>query len=332
MKRGMRRNDVVVGAVVVLGIVLIAAGTIWLKGARLGREEREVQARFTEVGRLLPGNGVKLRGVTIGQVERIELEQGAGAVLVTMRISAEVPLPEDPVVLLSMESFFGDWQAEILPRRSYPFYEYLEAPDPVILPGYSLPDISRLTAVADRIAQNMAILSDRVETAFTEETALNIREAIENINQVSEELTGLVGGQQRAIQEVADNLQETTQALGEAAETVQRAFAQVETAIGNDRLVSIVGNVERATAQTDSLSRELLAMSRDLKSAAAAADSTFASVGEITRRIERGEGSIGRLLNDTMLYVGLRESSLELQALLRDIRENPRKYITVRVF
>ncbi|MGH7506079.1 MAG: MlaD family protein [Longimicrobiales bacterium] len=332
MKRGMRRNDVVVGLVVVLGIVVIVVGTIWLKGARLGQEEREVRARFSEVGQLLPGNAVKLRGVPIGRVEEIELEAGEQAVIITLSIVGDVSLPEDPVVLLSPESFFGDWQAEILPRRSNPFYNYAESPDAQILPGYSLPDISRLTAVADRIAQNMAVLSDRVQTAFTEETALNIRQAIENISQVSEQLTGLVSGQQRAINEVADNLQETTEALGAAAETVQRAFAQVDSAIGDDRLVAIVRNVEQATAQVDSLATELLVMSRDLKAASASADTTFAAVGAIAQRIERGEGSLGRLLADTMLYIGLRESSLELQALLRDIRENPGRYLTVRIF
>jgi len=332
MKRGMRRNDVVVGLVVVLGIVVIVAGTIWLQGMRLGQEQREVQARFTEIGQLLPGNEVKLRGVPIGRVDDIALEQDGRAVIITLSIQGEVPLPEDPVVLLSPESFFGDWQAEILPRRNYPFYNYTESPDPSVLPGYSLPDISRLTAVADRIAQNMAVLSDRVQTAFTEETALNIREAIENISQVSEELTGLVSGQQRVFQQVADNLEETTEALGAAAETVQRAFAQVESAIGEDRLVEIVQNVERSTAQVDSLATELLTMSRDLKAAAASADTTFAAVGSIASRIERGEGTIGRLLGDTMLYYGLRESTIELQALLRDIRENPRRYITIRVF
>jgi phospholipid/cholesterol/gamma-HCH transport system substrate-binding protein len=93
-----------------------------------------------------------------------------------------------------------------------------------------------------------------------------------------------------------------------------------------------VGSVERTTARTDTLARELLAMSRDLKIAAASADTTFAAVNDIALRIQRGEGTIGRLLADTMLYYGLRESSIELQALMRDIRENPSKYITIRVW
>src|SRR5690606_29526591 len=192
-----RRNDVAVGAVVILGIALILGGVIWLKDAGFGREEIRIQARFREVGQLLDGNAVKLRGVKVGSVDRIELEPTGAAVIVTMRVRDDVRLPEDPVVLLSPESMFGDWQAEIYPRRSFPQYEYAEAPDPSVLPGYALPDISRLTAVADQIAQNMAVLSERFELAFTDETAANIRLAIENIQQVSGELTGLVSGQQR---------------------------------------------------------------------------------------------------------------------------------------
>lgn len=329
---GRRRSDVVVGVVVLLGIALVLLGVIWLKGSGFGREEQTLRARVREVGQLLEGGSVKLHGVPIGRVDEIELDPSGGGVILTMRIRSDVRLPEDPVVLLSPESMFGDWQAEIVPRRQFATYDYAEPRAAGVLPGYTLPDMSRLTQVADQIAQNMAILSDRFELAFTEETADNVRRAIENIQLVSGQLTDMVGGQQRAIDEVAANLREATETLGRAAETVQRAFAQVETAVGEDRLIGIVGNVERTTASTDSLTRELLAMSRDLQAAAVTADSTLRALGAIAARMERGEGSLGKLLQDTMLFVGLRESSIELQSLLRDIRENPRKYITVRVF
>lgn len=327
-----RRSDVWVGAVVLLGIILVVLGILWLKGSGFGREEQTVQARFREVGQLLTGSNVKLHGVPIGRVQEISLDPTGGGVIVTMRIRSDAPLPEDPVVLLSPESMFGDWQAEIVPRRDFPEYAYAEPRDATTLPGYSLPDISRLTAVADQIAQNMAVLSERFEVAFTEQTADNIRAAIENIQRVSERLTGMVGSQERAVNELADKLREATETLGQAAETVQRAFAQVEVAVGEDRLIQIVQNVERATARTDSLTAELLVMSEDLRRAALVADSTLTAVGAIASAAQRGEGSLGRMLQDTTLFVGLRESSLELQALLRDIRENPRKYITVRVF
>jgi phospholipid/cholesterol/gamma-HCH transport system substrate-binding protein len=327
-----RRNEVVVGAVVLLAIALLIVGTIWLKGTGFGREETEIRARFGQVGQLLKGNAVKLRGVPIGRVESIELDPAGTGVIITMAVDSRVRFPEDPVVILSPESMFGDWQAEIFPRRNFASYDYAEDPDPTVLPGYSLPDISQLTAVAADIADNMSTLSDRFEIAFTDETADNIRKAIQNIQQVSDQLTGMVDRQQRAIDEVATNLSQTSESLGKAAETVQRAFAQVETAVGDDRLVSIVANVERASAQTDSLTRELLSTSRQLRAVAATADTTFRSVGAVADRINRGEGSLGRLLADTSLYYGVVETNAEIARLLKDIRENPRRYINLRIF
>jgi phospholipid/cholesterol/gamma-HCH transport system substrate-binding protein len=327
-----RRNEVVVGLVVLAGIAVIIFGTMWLRGLVLGREEVEVQARFREVGQLLTGSAVKFRGVPIGRVEAIALEPTGAAVIVTMSISAAVRLPPDPVVILAPESMFGDWQAEIVSRSQFRFYEYAESLDPDLLPGYALPDMSRLTAVADQIARNLATISDRFEIAFTEETAHNVREAIENIQEVSEQLTGLVGSQQAAIDEVARNLEQTSEAAGRAALTMQRAFAEVEEAIGGGRLTGIMENVERASESTDSLIAILVAASVDMRSTAVRADSTLRQVGSIAAAVDRGEGTLGLLLRDTALYYNLVETNVEVQALLSDLRRNPRRYINLRIF
>ncbi|MBI4409453.1 MAG: MCE family protein [Gemmatimonadetes bacterium] len=327
-----RTNEIVVGAVIVLGIALLIFGTLWLQGVGFGREEVVTQARFREVGQLLHGNAVKLRGVPIGRVEDIYLESGGEWVIVAMKIESDVVLPVDPVVLLAPESMFGDWQAEIFPRSRYPLYDYSESTDPQVIPGYALPDISRLTAVADQIAGNLAVLTERVEIAFTEETALNVRRAIENIQEVSEQLTGLVDKQQRTMDQVAANLETTTRTLGEAAETVRRAFAQVEAAISHGELAAIIDDVQRTTAQLDSLSNVMTAASQDFRSTVQRADSTFRIVHSIATAVRSGEGTAGRLLQDTTLYSELRQTNALVRALVEDFQKNPRKYINLSIF
>jgi phospholipid/cholesterol/gamma-HCH transport system substrate-binding protein len=327
-----RRNEVMVGLAVILGLLLIVFGTLWLQGVQFGREEATLQARFREVGNLLPGGTVKYRGVPIGSVESIAIEPGGAAVIVTMSIDGEVRLPEDPVVVLSPESFFGDWQAEIAQRAMLPAWEFLEAPDPRVLPGFALPDMSRLTATADEIANSLARLSARFELAFTDETALNIREAIDNIQDASEQIAGLISQQQAVIEDVSRNLERTSEAAGQAAVIMQRAFAEVEAAIGGGRLTAIVQNVERTTARTDSLGAFLLTASRDLRGTTAVADSTFRSLNALLADIEQGEGTLGMLLRDTTLYFSLIQSNVEVQSLLRDIRRNPRRYINLTIF
>ncbi len=325
-------SEVRVGLVVILGIVVIVFGTLWMQDWSFGKEEREIQAWFREVGQLQNGNAVKMRGVPIGEVTDISLDSRSAGVIVTARISADVVLPDDPVLLLSPESLFGDWQGEIYPRSRYPFYNYAISPEPGVMPGYSLPDISRLTAVADRIAENLAVITDRVDIAFTDETAVNIRETINNIQEVTAQLTELVQAQEQTVEDLATGLETTTLTFQEAAETARRAFVQVENAIAGGELTTIVDNVATMTAQMDTLSRELTAISGDLGGAMAAADSSFGSLNAIMADLEQGEGSLGMLLRDTVLYNDLVLTSSLVQDLLQDFQRNPQKYINLRVF
>ena len=326
------KNETKVGLVLMAGIALIVLGTLWLQDWTLGDQQQDVQAWFREVGQLQDGNAVKLRGVPIGEVTGVALDSRSTGVIVEMSVSSEVILPDDPVVLLSPESLFGDWQAEIFPRSRFPFYNYAISPEPGVLPGYSLPDVSRLTAVADRIAENLAVITDRVDLAFTDETAVNIRDAINNVQEVTAQLTQLVQTQGRTVENLAAGLETTTQTFQEAAQTAQRAFVQIETAIAGGELTTIVDNIETTTAQLDTLSRSLAVMSEEMRSAVVSADSTFESLHDVVQGIEQGQGSLGLLLQDTTLYRDLVITSTLVQDLLRDFQRNPRKYINLRVF
>lgn len=326
------RDEVLVGLAIVGAIALIVVGTLWLKGKALGQEETELQARFREVGLLADGNPVKMRGVPVGKVVQIELEPDGDAVLVTMRVHQGLHFPKYPVVVLSPRSMFGDWQAEIYPRSAFPTYDYMESSDRHVLPGYTLPDITRLTTVADQIARNLAVLTDRFSIAFTEETAMNIREAIDNIQDVSQKLTTLLDSQQKTVTEVGTNLAQTTESLGEAAAVAQRAFAQIDTSIGHGELKDMIGNVQRSTARVDSLTASLVVTSRQLRSTLSNADSAFGVVAEVAGKVHRGQGTLGQLVQDTTLYNQLVLTNEQLQALLADLKANPKKYINVKVF
>lgn len=325
-------NETKVGLVLIAGIVLVVSGILWLQDWSLGSGEQEVVAWFREVGQLQDGNAVKLRGVPIGTVKEIALDQSSAGVTARFSISDEVILPEDPVVILSPETLLGDWQAEIFPRSRFPLYNYASVPEPGMLPGYSLPDVSRLTAVADRIAENLAVITDRVDLAFTDETAVNVRTAIENVQEVTEQLTRLMETQGQTVENLATGLESTTTSFQQVAESAQRAFAQVESAIAGGELTAIVTNIQTMSAQMDTLSRSLTQLSGEMTGAVASADSTFASLNQIMGDLERGEGTLGLLLQDTALYRDLLLTSTLVQDLLLDFQRNPRKYINLRVF
>src|SRR3712207_2495046 len=118
------KNEVIVGMVVVAGLLVLAVGGYWLTGRRWGAEQREIVATFQRVGLLNEGSQVKYRGVGIGRVERIQLSERGDGVFVTMSVTPDVSFPQDAGVLISAESFFGDWQAEIVSQNGYPELEW----------------------------------------------------------------------------------------------------------------------------------------------------------------------------------------------------------------
>jgi phospholipid/cholesterol/gamma-HCH transport system substrate-binding protein len=185
-------RDALVGLVIVGAILVTAVGTLWLQGATWGREQQELEAVFYEVGLIRSGNALKFRGVQVGRVRDISVDPTGDVVRVHFRIDDGVRLPADPVVILSPESMFGDWQAEIHSRSRFPFANYTVPREPGVLPGHALPDISQLTHMADRISDNLAVLTERVGIAFSEETARNIASLIDNVEDVTERLSELV--------------------------------------------------------------------------------------------------------------------------------------------
>jgi phospholipid/cholesterol/gamma-HCH transport system substrate-binding protein len=327
-----RRREILVGLVITLGIVVAVFGTLWLQDAAFGRGTRPVEALFPEVGQLMVGNSVKLRGVNIGRVEGISVEPDGTAVRIVMRIREEVVLPVDPAVLLAPESMFGDWQAEVVSRAAYPQFEFLENSEDGTMGGYALPDFSRLTAAADQISQNLGVLSDRVEQAFTEETARNITEAIKNIQDVSERLRELVEVQAGAFSNLATEVETAAVELGDAAHAGNLAFQRVNEILGAPTTDSILLDARVTASNLKTLTGDLTNTARGAESLIQSADSTFSRLDRITAQIEAGDGVLGRLMNDTVLVYRAQDVLIQLSVLLEDLRANPQRYVRISIF
>jgi len=61
-------------------------------------------------------------------------------------------------------------------------------------------------------------------------------------------------------------------------------------------------------------------------------EQTLSSTDSILKKINRGEGSAGLFVNNDSLYNNLNKTTEDLDILIKDIKENPKKYINVSVF
>lgn len=362
------KNEALVGLVVIAGILTALAGAVWLSGQSFGGDEKEITATFRGVGALTEGNPVKLRGVNVGRVTAIRLSERGDGVFVTMSIRPDIVMPSDPGVLLASESLFGDWMAQIVSRGQYPDLEFVSTRRGQVLPGAALPDISELTAVAARISGDIETLSDRVQLAFTEETALTIRQTLENVGEVSDQLEGFIGQQTRTYDQVSRNVLDATANVRKTTETASLAASDIRTTINQGDVQAILANARRASANLETLSGQLGTSTGALPGVLARVDTTVATFGATAaalnatisglqpslaevgptlveaRRavtslsnavtaIQQGNGTLGRLASDPALYEETQRAIVTLRRLLADIQQNPAKYIgQVQVF
>lgn len=330
-------KELLVGSVILAGVAVAVLGTFWLQGTNFGRTLVQVDVLLESVGQLQDGNVVTYRGVRLGQVGEISVEPGARAVRVVLSLDDGVELPTDAAVILGPESFFGDWQAEIVDRSAYPNYPFYEVPPGLpsqvrVVGGYALPELTRLSATAEQISQNLADLTDRMELAFNQETADNLARAIGNIEGITQELQALVAQQSDVATAITASADSALTEVSGAAEAARRSFEAMEGLMAGERLDSIFINIDEATAGLKQVATDLADPEDGLGVTLDRADSVFASLDRITAGLEAGEGSIGRLLNDPTLALRTEEVLLQLDLLLQDLRENPRRYVRLSIF
>ncbi len=315
------------------------------------------------MGQLRPGSPVAYRGVNVGRVTEIELAREGTGVFVTMHVSPDLELPPDVGVVLSPQSLFGDWQASIVSQRGTPDLEYTRViARPDVVPGATLPDISELTAVAARIAGDIETFSDRFQLAFTDETAIKVRQIVENVQEMSAQLSGFVDQQTRTFNQVAGNVVVATENIRTATATVERIANEVDVTLREGEVQQILSNVRQASETLQQMSLQFQAATGEIPALVARADTTFVAVGRLAdeigvtlrsleptvaevgptiaearvavaalqraaERMENGDGTLGRLMEDPALYEETQAALASLRRLMADIQANPGRYL-----
>jgi phospholipid/cholesterol/gamma-HCH transport system substrate-binding protein len=327
-------RELVVGSVIIAALVVVVVGTLWLQGTNFGRTTTRVEVLVRDVGQLTEGNAVKFRGVTIGRVADVLVEPGGNAVRLVFELEGDVTIAEDAAVLIAPESLFGDWQAEIVTRSGAPEFAFLDvAPadrmrDTLVLGGYAIPDISRLTAAADQISQNLRRLTDRFDRAFTEETADQLRQAIANVEAMSTDIRELIGQQASTFANVSAEVERAASEISASATQARVTLESLDRTLTGGEVDSILVSVRNATESLEQIASEL----EGVDSTLSRADSTFGSLQRLATRVEKGEGSLGRLLTDSTLALRLESSAAQLDSLLADVKANPRRYVRLSIF
>lgn len=331
-----KRPDALVGLTVIVTTVALVASVLWMKQSDPTRRRQRVVAQFSDVGNARIGNAAVIRGVRAGRIQRMEIADD-GTVLVQLSLDRGAQLPQDPVVLLNESSLFGEWQATIMERSSLPRDETVlrqieRNAASGHLPGATLPDIAKLTAVAGQIAGDVADVASRVDVAFDAAAAAELRASIRNFATLSATLSGTVKEHAHDLDTLSRYLGSAVRALDRTAKSTQAIAERVDSSTTRGELRKLITDLSAAAEELRATTSTLHGMSTQLAGTQQRLDRFLGSGDSVLMKLNGGQGTLGRLLTDSSLYVGSDSLVTSLRTLVNEVRANPRKFFNLRVF
>lgn len=301
--RDRHRAEFQVGALVIVSVLVLFGGVLWITGASLGGDEFTVYARSEDAAQVQTGDVVLLRGVRMGSVSGVRI--AGGSVILTLSLNAEQAgdLPADSRAVLQPGGFLGTQQVRIVAGDAS---ASLRSGDTI-----SARPAPELTRVATDLSAEATTVLNRTQALLSRSTVSSVEQSTEDFAATMERVRELVQEEQGSLRRMISHLDTLT--------------ARLEAASDGPR-------VERTVASLDTLTSRLKETSSEL-------EESSASLSSILGKMNRGEGTLGRLVNDDRLYerardamVNLQRASEELAGLTADIRKRPGRYLNVSLF
>jgi phospholipid/cholesterol/gamma-HCH transport system substrate-binding protein len=296
-----RRDEVAVGILVTISIIVLVLGTLWLVRGGL-KSGYPLYTRFQWGQNLKQGQPVLLAGVTVGYVGDVTLRRD-GYLDVMLRVDDKYPVPKGSTAAVKAVGIFGDVAIALTPPTPVPVESY--APGDTVPPGPVSADVDVILSRVDSIGRAAALLMKSIQDQIVAAGTLKeLNRVVASTATLTAQLQGVIAEQNKNLSETGNAFRQTAERFGKIADSAQ---------IG-----ATVNNIRLATESGTRLIANL--------------DSTNTKLRTLLDQIQRGQGTLGRLTADTTLYTDMRHSLMALDSLFADLKANPRKYFNFSVF
>jgi phospholipid/cholesterol/gamma-HCH transport system substrate-binding protein len=306
-------NEIKVGAALILATVVAVLGVRFFQDIPLFGNTYAMQARFEDASGLTGGNPVRMKGVQIGSVESVQLDQETQTARVDLRIEGDVQIPKGSHAKVAGFSGLGGVHVSILPGPG---------DNPPLQPGTVLAGPPEGT-VFDRLTDQAPALANKADSVLTN-TNTTLKALSQQLQNPESDLRQALASTRK----ITGDLESIT----DAEKNTIRALLQNLRSVSSDLDAFMGENADSLDLAVRRLNRSLDRLNRGL----ASFEQTSATLDTIATKLNEGEGTAGRLLNDPGLYRKLDSVAARTNALVRDFQRDPGRYLNdmtlVKVF
>jgi len=339
-------NETRVGVLAAIAIAVLILGFNFMKGRNVFSRDKYLYSEYVNVGGLTQSTQVILNGLQIGQVDNLQMvHENGNNVIIKFHIGHEYHINKNTVARIVSSDILGnkvleldeapqplniaklsdsiDAKYKMNPALGYSILAMLKDSRPVesgdtLVGAVEMSTLASLNQEVDPLKKKIEFLVASIDTTvtslndvFNENTRRDlklsfqsVKNTLQNIESSTKDLSTLVDNETPRIKEIVNDIASISQNLKDNNKVITRVinnFADISDTIRALNLQRTVHSVNE----------------------------TIVQVNDMLTKINQGKGSVGMLMNNETLYKNLEASTHDLDALINDLKANPKRYLDI---
>lgn len=305
-KNKLLSKEIIIGVCVALSIAILIFGIDFLKGVNVFKSSNYYYATYDNVSGLAQSAPVHLNGFKVGQVREISYEyDNPGHIKVELSLDHQLRIPRGTKAVIATD-MLGTSTVDLVLGNDGDFHNVGDELIGVTKGGLMsslgddlMPAVASILPKVDSLISSLATLAsdpalkNSVQSLDVVMTDLKATSA--NLSKVMATMPGIAADAKTTMKNVGE--------LSESARNIASDFTVVSGQLREARLDSTLRNI----------------------------NSLSASLAEISEKINGGDSSLGKLVNDPTFYNSVNSSVASLDSLLQDVKRNPKRYISIKL-
>lgn len=310
-------NETKVGALTVIAIALMIIGFNFLKGKTIFHPGNFLYAKYADTKGLIVSNPVFVNGYQVGSVFEIENQKdNLASIIVSVKLNEDYKIPTNSIATIQ-DNPLGISSISIVLGNAK---NYLKSGDTL--------QTAPATSLLGDFVNTLSPLGEKTKNAIT-----SLDKVLNNINTVLDDKN------KENLTLVLQNLATTTKSLNNSMANIEAMLQKQNGSVSqsfdnlnaftknlnnnNEKLNKIINNLESVTTSVKDA---------DLTKTIKTIQTAVASLNVSLQKLNAGNGTASKLMNDTAFYQNLQGTLKSINTLVDDIKVHPKRYINVSVF
>jgi phospholipid/cholesterol/gamma-HCH transport system substrate-binding protein len=297
-------KELKVGLLTVISGVILYFGVNFLKGYDFLSSTATYFVVYDKIDGLVPSNPVQINGMSVGKVIATEILQNQSSkILVEFDLDKKIKLNKNSVAILKDNGLLGGKMIEIVVNQGQAINQ-----DDTLKANIDQGLMGMVASKANPLMSSLDTTITSVNQLLAEYKGLsnNIKNILNNLESTTGNVNRLMVDNRQRISNITTNLDKLSTSLVETEKSIKPLMSKMNTIADSVNAMRLASTMQEARKSVENLN-------------------------EMLNSMKQGE-TLTKLMGNDSVYVNLNKTIANLDKLLVDFREHPKRYVHFSVF